>query len=145
MTQQQVLDFYAHPAALTAAGKHAPLIEQLPGDIEALVRIVQGLAIHEFVASSFYGVAIGEERKSESHIRPFEEMLDRILALDGRPLTFARPPERRLVGVCRHFMVLLLAMLRAKQIPARGRCGFGSYFNPGFFEDHVVCEYWNVR
>ena len=109
----------------------------------SLVRIVQGLAIHEFVASEFYGVAIPEERRAESHIRPVEEMLDRIMALDPAPLTVSRPPERRLVGVCRHFMVLLLAMLRAKRIPARGRCGFGAYFNPGFFEDHVVCEYWN--
>src|SRR5258708_26570766 len=31
-------------------------------------------------------------------------------------------------------------MLRAKGIAARVRCGFGSYFNPGYFEDHVVCE-----
>ena len=22
--------------------------------------------------------------------------------------------------------------------------GFGTYFNPGYFEDHVVCEVWNV-
>jgi len=70
-------------------------------------------------------------------------MIDRILTLDDRPLAVARPPERRLVGVCRHFMVLLLAMLRAKGIAARGRCGFGAYFNPGYFEDHVVCECWN--
>ena len=70
-------------------------------------------------------------------------MIDRILTLDDRPLTVARPPERRLVGVCRHFMVLLLAMLRAKGIAARGRCGFGAYFNAGYFEDHVVCECWN--
>jgi len=71
-------------------------------------------------------------------------MIDQIFALDHRPLTVPRPPERRLLGVCRHFMVLLLAMLRAKRIPARGRCGFGAYFNPGYFEDHVVCEYWNA-
>jgi Transglutaminase-like superfamily len=59
-------------------------------------------------------------------------------------LNVARPPERRLIGVCRHFVVLLLTMLRAKHIPARCRCAFGSYFNPGFLEDHVVCEYWNA-
>jgi hypothetical protein len=34
-------------------------------------------------------------------------------------------------------------MLRAKDIPARARCGFGAYFNPGHFEDHWVVEYWN--
>lgn len=34
-------------------------------------------------------------------------------------------------------------MLCAKGIPARARCGFGAYFNPGYFEDHWVCEYWD--
>src|SRR5262249_32059076 len=60
------------------------------------------------------------------------------------PLTSARPPEKRLVGVCDHFTRCVVAMLRAKRIPARGRYGFGSYFNPGYFEDHSLCEYWNA-
>src|SRR5262249_46785070 len=89
-------------------------------------------------------VTVPANRKSESHIRPVEQMLERVLTLDGRALTVARSPERRLVGVCRHFMALLLAMLRAKGIAAGGRCGFGTYFNPGFFEDHVVSEYWHA-
>jgi Transglutaminase-like superfamily len=91
-----------------------------------------------------YGVEIPEQRKRESHIRQADEMLDRILAIDGSPLTIARPPEKRLVGVCQHFSTLIVAMLRAKGIPARARHGFGSYFNPGYFEDHVLCEYWNA-
>jgi hypothetical protein len=41
-------------------------------------------------------------------------------------------------------MLLLVARLRAKGIAARGRRGFGTYFNPSYFEDHVVCEYWNA-
>jgi hypothetical protein len=144
MIMPQILDFYATPGTMTSAGKYAAQLEQVPNDVGALVGIVQGLMVHQFVASSFYGVRMGEERNREAHIRPVEKMLDRIFALDDRPLTAARPPERRLVGVCRHFMVLLLAMMRAKGIPARGRCGFGTYFNPGYFEDHVVCEYWSA-
>ena len=35
-------------------------------------------------------------------------------------------------------------MLRAKGIPVRYRCGFGAFFNPPYFEDHVLCEYWNA-
>ena len=112
--------------------------------MDSLVRIVQGLVIHEFVASSFYGVTLPDQRLSESHIRPVERMLERLLALDDRPLSVARPPEKRLVGTCRHFVVLLLAALRSKRMPARCRVGFGAYFNPGFFEDHWVCEYWSV-
>ena len=143
-TQRQILDFYSAPGAITSAGRYRALFEKLPNDIGALVRIVQGLALHEFVASSMYGVTVSDERKSESHIREAEPMFDRILALEDRPFHIARPPERRLVGVCRHFVVLLLTMLRAKHIPCRCRSGFGSYFNPGFYEDHVVCEYWNA-
>ena len=144
MTQKQILEYYSSAGQMTSAGRYAQLLESLPGDVEDLVRIVQGLVIHEFVAEPFYGVKIPEERRRESHIRAVEQMLDRIFALNDRPLTVARPPEQRLVGVCRHFMVLLLAMLRARRVPARGRCGFGAYFNPGFFEDHVVCEYWDT-
>jgi hypothetical protein len=40
-------------------------------------------------------------------------------------------------------LLFLVGMLRANGVPARARWGFGSYFNPGFFEDHVLCEYWN--
>lgn len=29
-------------------------------------------------------------------------------------------------------------------MPARARCGFGTYFRPGWFEDHWVAEYWNA-
>jgi|SRR5918992_1932782 hypothetical protein len=98
----------------------------LPRDVSAFVRIVQGLALHEYMTGA-YGIVIPDERRSESHIRPVERMLERLLAHDGRPLTEARPPEKRLVGVCHHFMLFLVAMLRAKGVPARARCGFGLF------------------
>lgn len=138
------LDFYVRPAAMSAAGRYAAAMETLPSDVGALTRIVQGLVVHEFVAAAFYGVAVPDKRGGESHIRPMERMLDCVFALDERPLATARPPERRLLGVCRHFALLLVAMLRAKGVPARVRCGFGTYFNPGFYEDHAICEYWNA-
>ncbi len=140
----ELLDFYAQPGPMTSAGRYASMLAELPHDVADLVGIVQGLAIHEYVASDFYGFRIPDERRGESHIRSVEHMLERVLALDGRPLTVRRPPEKRLIGVCHHFMLLLLAMLRAHTVPVRGRRGFGTYFNPGFFEDHVVCEYWNA-
>jgi len=140
---ERLLDFYRRPGPLTSPGRYAPWFEQLPDDVGELARIVQGLAIHEF-AVDWYGVGVSEERRRESHIRSVEQMVERILVLDDRPLSLARPPEKRLVGVCHHFMLLLLAMLRAKGVPVRGRRGFGTYFNPGYFEDHVVCEYWTA-
>jgi hypothetical protein len=144
LAERSTLDFYAQPAVMTAAGNHARLFDELPSDVATLTRIVQGLALHEHGAAPFYGVKIPEKRLSESHIRPVEQILDRLLAIDPRPLSVARSVDKRLVGTCRHFVLLLVAVLRAKGMPARGRCGFGAYFNPPKFEDHWVCEYWNA-
>ena len=142
--RREILAFYAQPAAMSAGGRHATALAALPDDLASLVRIVQGLALHEFVASPMYGVDVPDERRFESHIRPMERMLDRVFELDGRPMELARPPERRLVGVCHHFALLLVGMLRAKGIAARARWGFGAYFNPPYFEDHVLCEVWRA-
>lgn len=127
---------------MTTPGKHAGALSTLPGDVDALARIVQGLAVHQY-AAAHYDVTLTEERTRESHIRQVDRLLDRVFEIDPKPLTIARPASKRVVGVCHHFMLLMTAMLRAKGVPARGRCGFGSYFNPGYFEDHWVCEYWN--
>lgn len=143
MTQQQILDFYQRPAAMTHGRGYAPLFDKLPRDVAAVADIVQGLLLHEHWAPR-YGSALSDEQRRESQIRAVAPMLDRLFAHDGRPLSTARPVEARLVGICRHFTVLLVAILRVLGVPARARCGFASYFNAGRFEDHWVCEYWNA-
>jgi hypothetical protein len=135
-------DFYTHPAPMTSSGAHD--LTDLPTDVESLARIIQGLVIHEFMAPA-YGVTVSPERASESHIRHVDDMLDRIFEIDPSPLTVARPPEKRLVGVCHHFSLLFVAMLRAHGLPARYRQGFGTYFNRPYLEEHVVGEYWNAK
>jgi hypothetical protein len=77
------------------------------------------------------------------HLRPVAALLGQMMAQDNRPLTVAREPAARLPGNCRHFTVLAVAMLRAQGTPARARCGFGTYFGTGGYEDHWVCEYWD--
>ena len=142
---KEIIDYYSKPGPMTFAGKYADLINTLPDDIVTLAQIVQGLVIHEYVASPYYGVVISEERSEESNIRNFEQLLNAIYAVDKSSLRKARPPKKRLVGVCHHFAKILVGFLRTKNIPARMRYGFGSYFNPGFFEDHSLCEYWNAE
>ncbi|HVU89329.1 MAG TPA: transglutaminase-like domain-containing protein [Pirellulales bacterium] len=137
-------DCYMHASRMSAAGKHTALFQALPNDVAGLVRIVQGLLIHEFFTSA-YGLTIANERRFESHLRPVEAILDRMIVLDPSPLSVARSPEKRVIGVCRHFALALVSMMRAAGIPARARCGFGNYFNPGYYEDHWVCEYWNAE
>lgn len=141
-TLQTILDFYAQPARMTSAGRHAPLFDELPNDVGELVSVIQGLAIYDLVAADFYGFTLPDKRANEIHIRSMEHMLAQLLALDDRPLSVARPADKRLACRCHNFTRFLVAMLRAKGIPARARCGFGVYFNPPYFEDHWVCEYW---
>lgn len=143
MSGGQILDFYSRPTEMTRAGELAEWAEALPEDIEALVRVVQGLGVYDVVASDFYAFTVPEERKPEIHIRHVRALLARLRELDSRPLAAARPVDKRIVGRCRTFQILLVAFLRAKGVAARARCGFGTYFNPGYFEDHWVCEYWD--
>ncbi len=126
---------------MTDPGTHADLFSELPDDIPGLCKVVQGLLIHQYWAGA-YGYSIPQERASEYQIRDVAGKLDKIIELDDRPLTEPRPPDRKLVGNCRDYAVLLTAMLRYKGVPARTRCGFGAYFSPGWYEDHLICEVW---
>jgi len=116
----------------------------LPKDVGALCEVIQGVLMHGDIAPFLYNITFSEEQRRDMHIRPIGEMLSRIRALDPRPLTIARDPANRLPTVCRHFSLMLCAILREQGVPARARCGFGAYFTPGKFEDHWVCEYWNA-
>jgi hypothetical protein len=137
------LDFYARPSFMTDPGAHADQFSKLPDDISALCKVIQGLLIHQYWAEA-YGYSIPKERVAEYQIRDVAGKLNRIMELDDRPLSEPRPPDRRLVGNCRDYAVLLTAMLRYKGVPARTRCGFGCYFSPGWHEDHLICEVWNA-
>jgi hypothetical protein len=135
---------FAEQSAVTSPGRYASALNDLPVEVRELVRIIQRLVVYDVVAPDFYGYVVPPDRQGEIHIRTVENMLDRIFALDSRPLTAPRAVETRVIGRCHHFVWLLMAALRARKIPARARCGFGSYFNPPYFEDHWVCEYWNA-
>ena len=135
--------FFADPSAVTSPGRHESALQDLPADLGELVGVIQHLVVYDVVAPEFYGYEIPPHRQHEIHLRTVEQMLDRVFELDSRPLTTPRPVEKRLVGRCHAFMWLLLAALRARHVPARARCGFGSYFNPPNFEDHWVAECWN--
>jgi hypothetical protein len=137
------LVFFKQLSFMTDPGVHADLFSKLPNEIPALRKIVQGLLIHQYWAGA-YGFSIPEDRVWECQIRDVAGKLEKITELDGSPLTEPRPPERRLVGNCRDYAVLLTSILRYKGIPARTRCGFGAYFSPGWYEDHLICEYWSV-
>ena len=137
------LEYYTRQGPMSDPGSKAALLDELPTDAAGCVRVVQGLLLHVFWAER-YGFKASPARQAEVQIRRVADKLDRILALDPTPLADARPLERRLIGNCRDFSLLMTSILRHHGIPARARCGFGTYFRPNHYEDHWVCEYWEA-
>jgi hypothetical protein len=142
---RSMLEYYTAQGKITGPGEYAYLYRGLPSDVEKLVETVQGVMIHIFHAHR-HGIELSEKRKKEVQIRKVEEMLERIIELDSRPITQARNPEKRLVGNCRDYSVFICSLLRYTGVPARARCGFATY-SPSegglTHGDHWICEYWN--
>jgi len=138
------LDFYRTPMAFSDPGRQAALLDDLPQGPGKLAEVVQSLLIHQHVAPT-YPVILSGSRIEQAHVRSVEEMLTEIVAHDARPLPAPRAAGERQVGVCRHFTLMHVAMLRRQGIPARARCGFAAYFTKSKYVDHWVTEYWNAK
>jgi AcrR family transcriptional regulator len=138
------LTFYATHGRITDPGDAVAALTGLPTDLRALTRVAQGLIYHYFADEPLFGWRPPGERLAEIDTRHVSAMLARLRALDARPLTEPRPPERRLLGCCRDFTVLLCAMARHVGIPVRARVGFARYFSPGFHVDHEIVEWWDA-
>jgi hypothetical protein len=139
---QQALNYYAAHSPSTNPGEYGYLFDDLPDDVPQLVKIVQGLILH-YGWTEHYGVKFSPERfYQDVFFRMVSKQLRRIIELNDTPLTEERPPEKRLLGLCRDFSTLLAVILRHKGIPARARCGFATYFRPNHYEDHWICQYW---
>jgi len=141
---RSILEYYVKQSQITDPGKCAYMFDDLPHSIQVLVKIVQGLVL-SLPWGDAYGLDTPRERHGEIYLRTVPEMLKRILELDQSSLTMKRQPEKRKVGLCRDFAVLLVSMLRHQSVPARVRVGFAGYYRaetPRYW-DHRVVEYWN--
>ncbi|MDQ1709837.1 MAG: hypothetical protein QOG49_1222 [Frankiaceae bacterium] len=134
---------YTQPGRMTAAGRFAGQLGDLPADVRRLTSVGHGLLIHEHIAGA-YGVTLAPDNQATVHVRPIERILEQVVARDDRPLDVPRDADQRTGANCRHYTVFLVSALRTQGTPARARCGFGNYFGNGLWEDHWVAEYWNA-
>ncbi|MFE4695922.1 transglutaminase-like domain-containing protein [Streptomyces sp. NPDC056738] len=133
---------YARPGLLTLlTPDQLGLIKGLPDDPVGVCAAVQGLVVQPTDAAA---LGVPEERLAEKNIRPVSALVATLTELDPAPLHRARTPETRVVGTCRHFATLACAILRARGIPSRARCGFGMCFQEGRGLDHWITEYWHA-
>lgn len=133
---------YRQPGPMTSLDPaQARLADGLPADPAGLCAAAQGLVIQPGDAAAA-GVPPG--RLAEKNIRPARRLIGVLAALSPAPLHEPRPPASRVVGTCRHFAVLACALLQLRGFPARTRCGFATYFEPGLRLDHWITEYWHA-
>ncbi len=138
--------FYASHGVMTDPGSYAKLFDPLPCEPEPACEAVNGLILHD-IWIGLAGLNIpAERRQMEINLHSVRQKVPRILELDPRPLTEARPFAERFLGNCRDLSLLLCAMLRHGGRPARVRAGFGTYFDPTGVkrQDHWVVEYWSA-
>jgi hypothetical protein len=136
--------YYSCHGLMTDPEEYGFLFDDLPTKISELCETVQGLLIHIFWADRL-GFKLSKKRKLEVNIRSIARKLENIQKMNDSPLTLIRPLEERVVGNCRDFATMLCAMLRHKGVPARARCGFGTYFESDQYMDHWICEYWKAN
>jgi hypothetical protein len=136
------LDFYATPGPMTDLSVLSDQLDGLAADVGELCAVVQGLIVHP-LWGDLYGVTDVAHREEELQLRPAAAILSKALEIDGAPLSVSRPPTSRALGNCRDFSTVTSALLRHQDVPARARCGFATYFEPGKFVDHWVVERWD--
>jgi len=138
--------YYASHGMLTDPGPYGSLFDPLPYHPEPACATVNGIILHD-IWIGLAGLKVSEERRQrEINLRSVQQKVPRMLELDTRPLTEARPLVERFLGNCRDLSLMLCAMLRQHGTPARVRAGFATYFDPQGVkrQDHWVVECWSA-
>lgn len=135
---------YASQSPVTDPGELADRLEAVPADLTSLQRAACRLVFHYRADGDFAENNIAQDRIGEIDTRYADQMLERLVELHDGALTDERLPHQRLVGCCRDFTVLFLALARHKGLPARARVGFATYFAAGWNVDHEIAEVWDT-
>jgi Transglutaminase-like superfamily len=141
--RKHLLDYFAAPGVTSDLDRYHDRIVALTSDPVELIGVVQGLLIHEGAVAR-RKLSYPPERFTDRRRTGASAIVERILQLDAAPLDVERPWQNRMIGYCYHFALLYCALLRAKGVPARTRCGFAAYFRAGAWIDHWVVERWEA-
>jgi Transglutaminase-like superfamily len=140
MTDRQ---FWAEQSAVTDPREFSAWVREVPGTLAAIRATARGLVFHYRDSGDLADNGIGPGRIAEIDTRYAADMLARLARLASQPLASPRTTSQRVVGCCRDFTVLFVTIARAHGIAARARVGFATYFDPGWYIDHVVAEVWD--
>jgi hypothetical protein len=139
----EALAFYAAPAPMTTLpfDTSAAFLDELPTDPANAAEVTRGVLVHRDWLP-FLGLTFDDTRLADQHLRSMRDVIERVLEIETAPLTTERKMPHRMVGVCRHFTTLHVALLRYAGVSARARVGFARYFGDGWV-DHWITEWWD--
>ncbi|MFD0201680.1 MULTISPECIES: transglutaminase-like domain-containing protein [Saccharothrix] len=139
-----MIDYTTH-SRFTDPGSFAGWLDGVGPDLAELRRVAAGLVFHYWGNGNITDHGFPAERLAEVDLRYAADILARLHELNPAPLGEQRAPTERVVGCCRDFTLLFVAMARHHGLPARSRVGFAGYLAPGWYLDHVVAEVWDGR
>lgn len=156
MVDKNVLNFYRKTSLFTDLGLYTNFAKNLPDDIEELCLLLRNQIIHPFDlkdeeernnSESFYGDMTKIPRTSlifENDLFPTAiGMLAELLRRNPN-FTIERKIEDKIHVCCRETSILLIAILKAKNISARARCGFTHFVSEiDGAGDHWLVEYYD--
>jgi transglutaminase-like putative cysteine protease len=131
MMQTTLADPWRSQSAVTQLAQTSAAvkaIDDLPADLASLRAVSQQLVAHYAGSSDGTSGPVEGEQLSEVDTRYAQAMFAHLLAKGPPTLSRPRPAEERIVGCCRDFAVLFVAMARHKGYPARVRVGYATYF-----------------
>lgn len=142
MTQPENLPFFRQHGVFTDPGARRAMISGLGRSPRLLCGLIQDVLIHDGFGATLYDDPPKNIATASRETLPVSDRLAQLAARhDGEALP-SLTPDKRLVGTCRDFALMLCAMLRQSGVPARLRCGFANYLGGDQYEDHWLVEYW---
>lgn len=137
-----LLEYYSKHGIMSDITSQKSMVTDLPKTVEGIVKVVQNLILHEHWVQH-YGVTLDEDKGQAPWIRSVN---DKLVYLSKKGYTHVSDDlghESKIIGICRDFTLLAVALCREVGMPARARCGFATYFEEGHYIDHWVLEVWN--
>ncbi len=143
MDDRQPGEYYRTQSVVSDPGRTAEWLDDVPPDLAEIREAAGRMVFHYRANGDLADHGFDPGRLAEINLRYADDMFSRIRDLNGASPSAPRPPLERMVGCCRDFSLLFVAMARHHGFAARSRVGFASYFVPGWNIDHVVPEVWD--
>lgn len=137
--RDDMASYYATPSPTSDLSRHAGVLPPLSGTAQEASQWARNvlLPVRESVR---LGVPLTEDRWDDFRTRSAARVVDRVLMRNSAPVPTVREPAERMIANCYHFALLACSFLRCAGVPARLRYGFVPYLEPGYYEDHCICE-----